>query len=748
MLSKLRKKFDAGAVLTAAGVYAVLVFLGNAGTRGEPFGCSLYFAFLMAGGSPIAAGTLYFLSEAFAFDWRTLLAVTAQILVLSVIYGVFGRKRRLGIASLVFLPASLVPYIFISGAGEYVRRLVFAALATVLAAAFYPAVAAFRVKGLRRTERHEAFSLALIYVVAMAGGIKYMGFNAYKALSVFSVACLAVLFSGKESCLFAFVAAVPAALYGGGPRVFAPYLLVGAASFVFGSGNRFVYALVLVGCELASAYLFGWYGAYGYTDLIWYVGGVLLSLPLPAKLFAKWREALALSSDKPLPRYEINRTRTLVSGKLYEISGTFREISDLFNEMCKGENPFLYEDAITDEIGKVCEGCSFRAKCRAAGFPDREELIRLIAIGKGKGRLTAVDLPRKFGEKCSETGKILFAVNKYINLYAADIERRKAAVQTRSLVALQADGIASALKGMAKTLSKTLSYRTAKERKLASFLLKKGVNVQEVMIFGEGEGTEIHLTLMPPAENAASCVNEFFKAKFSAAETFDLPGGRTVVVFERACRYDCLFGVSRVRKSGEKASGDAHSLVRITRNKFMLALSDGMGSGESARAISNASLSLIECFYRAGLPGEVALSTVNRLLGFAGEDSFAALDLAVVDLENLSCDFIKLGAPYGFIVTSGSVKLIEGSSLPMGILDELKPSVCTEPIVPGDVIVFASDGVTDAFGSATDFADYLSAASVSNPQRLADKILGEAVSLGGVGAADDMTVVALKIFAA
>ena len=179
----------------------------------------------------------------------------------------------------------------------------------------------------------------------------------------------------------------------------------------------------------------------------------------------------------------------------------------------------------------------------------------------------------------------------------------------------------------------------------------------------------------------------------------------------------------------------------------MLALSDGMGSGNTAKATSQASLSLIECFYRAGLPAEVSLSTVNKLLSFSGEDNFTALDLAVINLENLSCDFIKLGAPYGFIVSRGVVKLIEGSSLPMGILNELKPAVCTEPVMPGDVILFLSDGITDAFGSATDFADFLIAISTSNPQKLADKIMNEAFTLYGNKAGDDMTVVACKIFA-
>ncbi|MBO7378077.1 MAG: SpoIIE family protein phosphatase, partial [Clostridia bacterium] len=150
---------------------------------------------------------------------------------------------------------------------------------------------------------------------------------------------------------------------------------------------------------------------------------------------------------------------------------------------------------------------------------------------------------------------------------------------------------------------------------------------------------------------------------------------------------------------------------------------------------------------RAGLPGKVALGTVNNLLSFSGEDNFAALYVGFINLDTLACDFIKLGAPYGFILSQGTVKLVEGSSLPMGILSELKPAVCCETVSPGDVIIFMSDGITDAFGSSTDFADFLCAADAANPQKLADSILARSLALQGDKPSDDMTVIACKIFA-
>lgn len=65
----------------------------------------------------------------------------------------------------------------------------------------------------------------------------------------------------------------------------------------------------------------------------------------------------------------------------------------------------------------------------------------------------------------------------------------------------------------------------------------------------------------------------------------------------------------------------------------MLALSDGMGSGEYARRISDCTISLVESFYRAKMPSDTILSTVNQLLSFNREESFSCIDVATVDLD-------------------------------------------------------------------------------------------------------------------
>ena len=203
-----------------------------------------------------------------------------------------------------------------------------------------------------------------------------------------------------------------------------------------------------------------------------------------------------------------------------------------------------------------------------------------------------------------------------------------------------------------------------------------------------------------------------------------------------------------MKKKGEAESGDTHSVIRIDEKRFLAALSDGMGSGPAARRISESALSLLESFYRAGMPGDTVLSTVNKLLTFNREESFACIDLAAVDLDSGRADIVKIGSPLGFIFSEGTIRVLEGEGLPLGMLDELHPTTLSVQLGENDILVFLSDGVTDAFGSSSDLFDYLKTLSPLNPQALADDILHTALRRTDGLARDDMTTLAVRIFTA
>ena len=146
------------------------------------------------------------------------------------------------------------------------------------------------------------------------------------------------------------------------------------------------------------------------------------------------------------------------------------------------------------------------------------------------------------------------------------------------------------------------------------------------------------------------------------------------------------------------------------------------------------------------MPEGTVLDTINKLLAFSRDERFACIDICSVDLNTGGAEFVKIGSPVAVILRDGKVRVLESGSLPMGILDTLRPAVAQEKLSDGDMLVFMSDGITSAFGSTPELIEFLQPLKPLNPQNLADKLLAAALERTGGKAEDDMTVLCTRIF--
>jgi len=184
-------------------------------------------------------------------------------------------------------------------------------------------------------------------------------------------------------------------------------------------------------------------------------------------------------------------------------------------------------------------------------------------------------------------------------------------------------------------------------------------------------------------------------------------GGTKEIVLKTAPNYDIVFGSSACSKNGVSLSGDTHSLIKIDDGKYMVALCDGMGSGEKAHSVSDLTITLIENFYKAGFDNETILNSVNRLLTLNADENFSALDICVFDTRKNIMDFIKLGAPYGFIKHKTETEVISTSGLPIGVLSEMQQHITKKMFSDFDIVVLVSDGISEAFGSEEELKTFL-----------------------------------------
>ncbi|MCI8482079.1 MAG: SpoIIE family protein phosphatase [Clostridia bacterium] len=131
------------------------------------------------------------------------------------------------------------------------------------------------------------------------------------------------------------------------------------------------------------------------------------------------------------------------------------------------------------------------------------------------------------------------------------------------------------------------------------------------------------------------------------------------------------------------------------------------------------------------------------------DDTYATLDIAILDLYAGSIEYIKNGACPTYIKQNGKVQMIKALSLPAGILENISLVVYDKDIEDNDILVMCSDGIME---SNTEYQnkelwvkDILESIGTDNVQKIADIITKEAIDNGYGQIKDDMTIIVAKI---
>lgn len=771
MAQKIRFRYNYKAVLTYLALFAGMLLLNFTMKNFEPFSLALFAAALACGFNPLACAGLYILAGglSFAAGGIPFAVFAVQGALLGGIFLFYERTRRAMKAELalyLFLAAALFFWLF--GAfvyRDYLRAAIVAAVIFIFCFVFIGAMRCILVRAGKMRLSPEDFVFCAAAVAALGVGLyNCAGSYVYESVALLGILLACGLLRNGNAAFCALVLSLPPAICGSvaaaAPQlvVCAEYVLYAALALAFLRAGKLPAVLAVFLADVAVRYLTDFYSAENiagaFTSAAFYLTMLVPLIPcllfalLPEKLLDKCAARMRRFGERQLTRESINRNRAMIGERLYEVSAAFREIEATFSALDDdAENDGARRRFMLEEMEReVCAGCERRNEC---GQTAREEgLQKLVDIGCGKGKVNLIDLPSDLASACRNPSALLFSLNKLLAEYRRHAVDEENAAAGRKLLADQAHAVAEMLKHLALSQSAPVGKHLDAERELRGALAAAGIACEEVFI--GGESPDIYITAAGNISAAAmrTAAERALGIPLILASKSALSADKYCYLFRKRPALDAAFGVASRTKDGESACGDTHSVIKIDERTFLCALSDGMGSGPHARRISDTSLSLIESFYRAGLSGDAVLSTVNRLLAFGREESFACIDTAAVDLDSGRADIVKIGSPLAFLLTETQTEILESESLPLGILDGVRPTVLSRKLNDGDVLVFLSDGITAAFGSSADIADFLGNMRISNPQAVADDLLAGALERTGGIAPDDMTVLAVRLLRA
>lgn len=215
-------------------------------------------------------------------------------------------------------------------------------------------------------------------------------------------------------------------------------------------------------------------------------------------------------------------------------------------------------------------------------------------------------------------------------------------------------------------------------------------------------------------------------------------------------KYGMQIGIAKTNKDGENVSGDSSLQISLEDGKYLLAISDGMGSGPNARKSSQIAIKMLGRLLSNGFDKETSIELINNTISANIKDeTFATLDIMVLDLFAGNIEYIKNGACPTFIKNNKNVDIIKNIALPAGILNNIDLVVYDRDIEDNDIVVMCSDGIVESNSEYKNkeiwVKNLLEQMETTNAQKIADILLKEAIDNNYGKAKDDMTVIVTKI---
>lgn len=202
--------------------------------------------------------------------------------------------------------------------------------------------------------------------------------------------------------------------------------------------------------------------------------------------------------------------------------------------------------------------------------------------------------------------------------------------------------------------------------------------------------------------------------------------------------------------------GDFYDFLPYGEGRLGIALGDVSGKGTAAALYGSLAIGTIrEIVVDHACDPACMLALLNERLHSARLDSrFIAMLFAVYDAASRRLTLANAGGPYPLLLRDGHVLSVRLEGVPLGLLPSTQYDESSLDLAPGDVVVFASDGILESanaeeqeFGLQRLSAVLSGVSREDSARSIAERILAETDDHSGAGNAphDDRTLVVLRV---
>lgn len=691
----------------------------------------------------------------FGFESIVVSLSVASVALIEKMLIVFLNKEPKVWLSFIFCAFSLCGSVFLQVLSGVLVQNIIASVAVSLIF-FYTstrALSAIIKKGLSIKFVFDEWVGLFLFIMAFALGTNnlYIGrYSLTNTIMAFSILFVGSAYGLKSAIFFAAMSGFGVAFSSSSILSLGIYVTWAVGFAVSNRTNKYFSALLVLAADIILGLFFNAYIIYSWYNLLSVFIGCLLFAFIPKSVYLYFGKNKSLGKLEAT-NYIYNLTNEKTKSKLVMLANIFSEMQSYYQKLICGE--MNYEEVklvLAERVeNKVCKNCPKYKNCYLSSKNIIKQAIsETIRLGLAKKKILLVDIAPALSS-CQKPSTLISFCNQVIEEFFEYEDVQKKEDAGKIVVGEQLFGASELIKKMAERSSTESRCDGDFEKKLINDFLYLDVIVSECAVF-ENENGYSNVVLMINGnynkKNIEQVVSDYLAKKMRIVEEKSSKFmGQKLLVLSAAPKYDIVFGKATDKKTGSLASGDKFSFINLGDNRFMVALCDGMGSGEDAEKVGELATLLIEKYYRAGFDSVTALSSINRLLSFVGKDTFSAVDVCVIDANVGKIDVVKLGSTPTIIKSQNTSEIIECENLPLGIVESIKPTIEKRYLSSGDIIVLSSDGVYDSFGSKDEYLSRINEEKLINMTLFAENIKSEAEQKTNNIRNDDMTVVAVRI---
>lgn len=201
--------------------------------------------------------------------------------------------------------------------------------------------------------------------------------------------------------------------------------------------------------------------------------------------------------------------------------------------------------------------------------------------------------------------------------------------------------------------------------------------------------------------------------------------------------------------------GDFYDLLPYGVGRLAIASGDVSGKGTAAALYGSLAIGILRELVqdREATPAEMLTLLNGRLLAARLDGRFIAMQFGIYDAALRELTISNAGGTLPLLIRDGQVSEVNVSGMPLGLLPEAEFDEVRLSFQPGDIVVFASDGVHESMNKEQEefgidrLKAILSSVNPSDPgYTVAQKIVKATDEHTGAGRAphDDRTLVVLR----